>query len=211
MQTVINGIKYDVIVERKKIKNTYLRVKADLKIHISTNYLTPTPLITKFIEDNKSNIENMILRQEKRIEKKEHFYFLGKKYDIVLCNIIKEPEFIDDKVYVNNLTTLNNYVKKYMKKLFKDRLDYNYSLFNDIPYPKLNIRKMVRKWGYCNKKDCVVTLNSDLIKYEIDDLDYVIVHELCHLIEFNHSPNFWKQVKLHKPDYLINKKHLKEE
>lgn len=211
MEVNIKGEKYEVIIERKNNKNTYIRVKPDLKIHVATSYLTTNSSIEKLINKNLNALESMIIKQEKRIEKKEHFYFLGKKYDIVICNIMKEPEFIEDKVYTSSLASLNTYVKKYMKKLFKERLDYNYSLFDNIPYPTLTIRKMVRKWGYCNKKECNVTLNSDLIMYEIDDIDYVIVHELCHLIEFNHSKNFWKQVKLHKPNYLINKKHLKEE
>lgn len=212
MNVVINGEKYEVVIERKNNKHTYLRVKNDMKIHITTNYLTPKPFIEKFIKDNADEIEKMISRIEKRIEKKEQFYFLGKKYDIVLCNIVKVPQIIDDKIYAKDLNSLNNYVKKTMKKLFQERLDYNYEKFNGIiPYPKLVIRKMIRKWGHCNKREEIVTLNSDLIKYEIDDLDYVIVHELCHLIEFNHSPEFWKQVKKYKPDYLINKKHLREE
>ena len=54
---------------------------------------------------------------------------------------------------------------------------------------------MKRKWGYCNKREKLIKLNSELIKYSINEIDYVIVHELSHFIEFNHSKNFWKYVK----------------
>ena len=212
MKINIDGEEYDVVIERKKIKNMYLRVKEDLKIHITCNILMSNSLIKDFIKNNEKEIIKMTERMKKRVEKKTHFYYLGKKYDIVFLNISKTPEIIDDKIYAKDINAINNFIKRNTKLLFRERLDYNYEKFNkEIPYPKLLIRKMTRKWGHCNKKDCVVTLNSDLIKYEIDDLDYVIVHELCHLIEFNHSPAFWKEVKKHKPDYLINKKHLKEE
>lgn len=212
MNVIINGEKYEVVIERKKIKNMYLRVKEDLKIHITCNNLITKTHIEKFIVDNIEDVKKMIERMKKRVEKKEHFYYLGKKYDIVFLNISKTPELIENKIYAKDMNSINNFVKKNTKILFRERLDYNYEKFNgEIPYPKLVIRKMTRKWGHCNKRDCVVTLNSDLIKYEIDDLDYVIVHELSHLIEFNHSKAFWAQVKKHKPDYLINKKHLKEE
>ena len=87
-----------------------------------------------------------------------------------------------------------------------------YNLFEEnIPFPKLTIGKMKRKWGYCNKRQELVKLNFDLIHYSIDEIDYVVVHELCHLIEFNHSPRFWKFVKKYKPNYKENQKVLKEE
>ena len=67
MNVVINGEKYEVVIERKNNKHTYLRVKNDMKIHITTNYLTPKPFIEKFIKDNADEIEKMISRIEKRI------------------------------------------------------------------------------------------------------------------------------------------------
>ena len=79
-----------------------------------------------------------------------------------------------------------------------------------IPYPKVNIKKMTRKWGYNRRSDNLVTLNRELIKYDIDDIDYVIVHELCHFLHFNHSKAFWDSVEYYKPDYKKNKKNLKE-
>ena len=82
---------------------------------------------------------------------------------------------------------------------------------DSIPFPRVNVRKMVRKWGYCNKRDKLVTLNSELIKYSVDDIDYVVVHELCHFLHFDHSKAFWESVKFYKPDYKVNKKHLREE
>ena len=54
---------------------------------------------------------------------------------------------------------------------------------------------MTSRWGVCNIKNHNVTLNLELSKYDISALDYVIVHELSHLIEFNHSKNFWNIVE----------------
>ena len=81
----------------------------------------------------------------------------------------------------------------------------------DIPFPKLIIGKMRRKWGYCNKREKLIKLNFELIKYSINEIDYVIIHELCHFLEFNHSKNFWNYVKKYKPDYKNITKILKEE
>ncbi len=70
---------------------------------------------------------------------------------------------------------------------------------------------MTSRWGVCNTKLKVITLNSDLIYYRRDLIDYVIVHEMCHFYEGNHSDKFWYQVGLRYPDYKIARKRLRVE
>ena len=60
---------------------------------------------------------------------------------------------------------------------------------------------MTSRWGVCNSKLKRVTLNLELIKKEPYCLDYVIVHELSHFIEMNHSNRFWKVVEANYPNY----------
>ena len=106
---------------------------------------------------------------------------------------------------------MDKFLKDETVRVFNERLKINYDKFEErIPYPILKIRKMKAKWGYNRKLDNVVMLNSELIKYSIDEIDYVIIHELCHFLEFNHSRNFWNYVKKYKPNYKENKKVLKE-
>ena len=57
---------YEIIIEKKNNKNTYIRVKEDLKIYISTSYLTPNFAIKNLIENNKKSIIKMIESQEKK-------------------------------------------------------------------------------------------------------------------------------------------------
>ena len=65
MKLEIDGIIYDVIIERKHIKNTYLRVKEDLNIYVTTSYLMPNYLIKKFVKENVDFIRKQINKQEK--------------------------------------------------------------------------------------------------------------------------------------------------
>jgi len=65
-----NGKTYEVIIEKKNNKNTYIRVKEDLKIYVSTSYLAPKIFIKELIKSNKKQIIDMIDRQEKRKKKK---------------------------------------------------------------------------------------------------------------------------------------------
>ena len=69
---------------------------------------------------------------------------------------------------------------------------------------------MKTRWGVCNIRDNSVTLNTRLIEYDIEKLDYVIIHELSHFIHFNHSKSFWKQVEKYTPDYKQIRNELKD-
>jgi len=212
MKVLIDGQYYEVVILRKKIKNIYFRVKSDLKIYVTSCKSASDSYILDLIKSNQVSIIKMINREKKRQEKSSKFFYLGQEYHVVLCNIFKTPTIDDGKIYVSSLKQLDKFLIDEAKRIFPIRLKMCYDKMNaDIPWPKLNIRKMTRKWGYCNKRDELVTLNRELIKYSLDEIDYVIVHELCHFIHFDHSKAFWESVKLYKPNYKDNRKVLREE
>lgn len=211
MEIELGGKIFKVFITRKHIKNMYLRVKPD-GIYITCHYLVTKGMILSFITDNEESILENDERIQKKEKKKEEFYYLGNKYDVVILNTVSKIEFYEDRVYVKNKTYLNTFLKNEAERIFNERVKVCYNLFEeDIPYPKVVIGKMTRKWGYNSKNKKLIKLNFDLIKYSIDEIDYVIIHELCHFIEFNHSPRFWKLVKKYKPNYKENQKVLKEE
>lgn len=210
MKFTYNDNDYDIVIDRKKTnKNTYIRVKSDLVIYVTTNIFTRDKDIIKLIEENEKSIIRMINSQEKKKDSNEGFFYLGKKYDpiyVEYCDI----SFGDSKVFINKNLDVDKWYKKQAKILFKERLDYNYNNFSEsIPYPDLKIRKMTTRWGVCNTKLKTVTLNLELIKRETKYLDYVIIHELSHLIEANHSAKFWKIVEKNCPNYKIIRKKMK--
>ena len=76
MKIRVNDKDYEVIVTRKRgQRNTYLRVKEDLKIYVTTNLLTPMFEIEKIIKENQKSIINMISKMEKRVDKKSRFIY----------------------------------------------------------------------------------------------------------------------------------------
>jgi len=214
MKIRVNDKEYDVVIERKNgQKNTYLRVKEDLKIYVTTNKLTPLFEIKKIINDNQKSILRMINKMEKRNEVNSKFMYLGKEYDIIYTSI-SGVSLGEEKVFINRDVDNENLDKWYKKEasvLFKEHLDTCYNNFTrKIPYPSLTIRKMTTRWGVCNTKDHRVTLNLELMKKPVYCLDYVIMHELSHLIHANHSSEFWKLVEENCPYYKQAKKILKE-
>ena len=208
MKLVINNETYPIEIERKKSnKNTYIRVKKDYTILVTTNYFTSDRKISELITNNQKKILKMIETQQIKNENNTGFFYLGKKYDIVYveyCDI----SFGDSKVFLNRKLDIDRWYKAQAKVLFKERLDALYDQFSRrIPYPSLRIRKMSTRWGVCNVKSKTVTLNLELIKRDVKYLDYVIIHELSHLIYANHSSSFWSLVEENMPNY---KKYLKE-
>ncbi len=209
MEYEIDGIKLKVTVEKKNNKNTYIRVKEGNEVVITTNYFTSKKTILKLLEDNKKFIFKNIKRLELKKEKDDKFYFLGKEYNIIYLK--GQTEIINNNIYTENIKSLEKWLNNEIKILFKERLDFMYNLFEeDIPYPSLRIRKMKTRWGVCNKKLKVVTLNSELIRYDITKLDYVIVHELSHFVHFDHSKEFWRLVEKYYPLYKKVRKELKD-
>lgn len=83
--------------------------------------------------------------------------------------------------------------------LVTDRLK-DISFENNIDYRSINYKKLTRRWGSCDNKKNII-LNLYLVQLPWDLINYVIVHELAHTIELNHSPKFWKIVESIIPDY----------
>ena len=69
---------------------------------------------------------------------------------------------------------------------------------------------MTTRWGVCNVNTHVITINLELIKRDISYLDYVIVHEMSHLIYGDHSKSFWKLVSENIPNYKKYREEMKE-
>ena len=210
MKIEIDNNEYDVIVEKKiSTKNTYIRVKEDGKIYVTCNKFTTNIFIKNLINDNIDKIKKMLGRVEKKEKKKEYFYYLGKQYDIVYMNI-KDISLGEGKVFINPKFDIKKWYKKEAEKVFLEELDKCYKSFcYEIPYPSLCIREMKTRWGVCNTRMKKVTLNLELIKKDIKYLDYVIMHELSHLLYPNHSSSFWKCVEDNMPEYKILRKELK--
>ncbi|MEG2396279.1 MAG: M48 family metallopeptidase, partial [Oscillospiraceae bacterium] len=77
-----------------------------------------------------------------------------------------------------------------------------------IPNVIIKIRKMKSRWGSCQPKTGIVTLNSQLINAPIGCIEYVVLHELCHFVQPNHSKDFYSLVSAIMPDYKERKKLL---
>ena len=189
MEYYLKDKKVNLIINKKlSKKNLTLTIDDDMNIVINSNYFINNKDIYNFIDINKDKIIRML---DSKLKEKE-YYFLGKK--------IEKVDNYDEFLKKN--------IKKYTELIIDDIVNnFTYSL------PKFTIRyrKMKTRWGVCNNKLKVITLNTLLIKKDLKYLNYVIVHELSHFIYQNHSKDFWNVVEENCKDYKRIRKDLKNE
>ena len=206
MKYKLDNIEIDVIIERKKIKNIYFRIKEDLKLYISCGYLCSDKYIEKLLNDNKNSIKKMYNNMLNKTNIKKNIYYLGTKMNYIHNDKI----YIDGlNIYGPSIEIINDYLEKNSINIFKDRLNSLIIQFSNLPNFRLRTRHMKTRWGVCNKSSMTVTLNTELIHKDVSLIDYVIIHELCHFKYMNHSKEFWNEVEKYYPYYKLARKRLK--
>ncbi|MDR5658959.1 SprT family zinc-dependent metalloprotease [Serpentinicella sp. ANB-PHB4] len=150
----------------------------------------------------------------------ETLYYLGEvcSLDVVLDKEITIPEVrkIEGKIQVHSGSTDKETIKEALKQWYFNEareciegiiLDYQSVL--KVKPTKITIKDQKKRWGSCTSKEHVL-FNWKLIMAPKSVIEYVVVHELCHLIHLNHSKEFWQLVKNTLPNYELSKNHLKK-
>ncbi len=211
LEVKIHGTTYPVVIEKKKNKNTYIRVNQNFEIYVTTSYFVTGKAIIKLLKENEDAIYKMIEKKRKEQAREKKFYYLGQEYEIYVMPTNREVEIYDHTIMIPSEKKLQSFLKKQMKELFTEHYDYWYQQFEEpIHKPKLKFRKMKTRWGVCNRRDDSITLNTRLLEYDTKYLDYVIIHELSHLVHFDHSKAFWEVVSKYCPDYQILRKEMRD-
>ena len=211
MKNKLDNIDYEVIINKKNNKNLYIRVKDDMKIYVSCNYFTTKGMIEKILNENKEALRKMLSKAQNIKEKKDRFFYLGYEYDIIYKEDTKVTTIIGNNIYTKNEKTLEKWLKEETIRIFDERYVYVFNHFKEnIKSPILKIRTMKTRWGVYNRLNHTITLNSKLIEYDVEKIDYVIIHELSHIIHFNHSKSFWNLVSKYCKNYKKIRKEMKD-
>ena len=215
----------DIIInlKRKNIKNMYLRVKPPKgEVHISAPILMSDKNIIDFVKSKKSWIkkqQNYILTNNIKAPFKytngEKHPLWGEKYTLQLTTYKHAFVDIDNSIiYLPKRSTIEKR-KNELNELYRQELKLRLGKVADkcinIVGRKpthITVRKM-KNWGNC-KSNGRITLNLNLAKKDPICLEYVLIHELCHLVEFNHGKNFKKLMDKYCPNWKEIKKRLNE-
>ena len=188
-----------------------MRFKDQNTLEVSCNRFVSNHEIMKILEKNRSSLEKMQKKKEKEEQKDIFFQYLGKSYTRIFDGVTKDVTFIDDNVIAKDEKTLDTFYKKECIRVFTNEVNRIVPYFKNIPKFSLKIRFMKTRWGVNHITNRTITLNSELLKKEIDLLDYVIIHELCHFYEANHSSRFWSHVGEYYPKYKEARKRLRND
>lgn len=173
---------YNVEVRRSKRKSAAIKITADMQIVV---------FVPLYVSDNE--IERMVISKSKWID--EHM--------LKVQSTIDERSKLE-KITFEQIKELADQAVEYIPK----RVKY-YAEKENFVYNKITIKNLVSRWGSCSTKgnlnfNCLLMLTPDYV------IDYIVVHELCHLREMNHSEKFWTEVEKIMPDYQRAELWLKQ-
>lgn len=199
----------DVNVIRRPNKKIYMRFKNATELEVSCSRLIPSFEIERVLNTNKDALLKMYLHKYKEEMSEAYFCYLGRKYTKLFDGETKDVYFDGELVVAKDEKVLDKFYQKECLRVFQSEMDRMLPYFHDIPRFTLRVRKMSTRWGVNNRGSMTITLNSDLLKRDMDLLDYVIIHELCHYYEPNHSDRFWAHVEEYYPKYKEARKRLR--
>ena len=208
-EIILKEKKIPVKIIFKKIKNVYFRFDDNGFLVVSASISLSLKKIKKLIIENEDAIYKLYLKKEKKKDEEGIIRLLGLKYKLEVSEDFKQVLFSDGSIKTPSINALNDYLKKITHQVFIEETEKIKRIMPNIPNFSLKIRKMKTRWGVCNYVKNTVTLNSELIKYQREIIDYVIVHELSHFTYHNHSKEFWDYVKIYFPDYKKARKELR--
>jgi len=215
-------LKIDAII-RSNRKTFSLEVSGDAKLTVRVPQRASLDEIKSLVsrksswikEKQKKALERYRKFPAKRFQEGEHFLFLGKSYTLSIHEDPPSPmafsgeEFILDRDRINDARNL--FVRWYRdqaKSIIPERSKW-YSSFIGLRFVRVNITGAAKRWGSCSRKKNL-NFSWRLIMAPPEIIDYVILHELAHLKEQNHSKRFWNMVSSMCPDYRAYRKWLKE-
>lgn len=146
--------------------------------------------------------------QKKEFKPGERFLYLGREYILKISNggeiALNEYLYFPQKFFKDPRQKMIAWYINQARGEFTRRAEF-YSQLTGWRFKFLKISRARTRWGSCGAKNSI-NLNWRLILAPIEIIDYVVVHELAHTVEKNHSKRFWDRVEEFKPDY---KKHIR--
>ena len=174
----------DVEIIRSKRKSMEIQICPDGHLRVRAPYFTTDTEICDFLREKSNWISKhrAIVKERRRREQETDWHRLSAQ---------EIKELADEAIRI-----LPQKVQRFAEKI-------------GVDYGRITIRNQKTRWGSCSGKgnlnfNCLLMLTPD------DVQDYVVIHELCHLKQMNHSSKFWAEVEHMMPDYKQKRKWLKE-
>lgn len=218
------SVEIEYVLDFKDRKNLTIKVYPDCIVKITAPYETPLEKIEQhikkkapwIIKQQREFLSYQPFTPERIYVNGETHLYLGRQYKLrVETDIRNEVKLFRGRITV--LCKNDNNVKEILSKWYREKafvhfeeiLNKVFPLFkkHKITKPELYIRSMEKRWGSCTPNGKII-LNPELIKAPKGSIEYVIVHELCHLVHHNHTKAFYNLQEFMMPDWKKWKEKL---
>lgn len=213
---------------RSRRRTIELQINSDSSLIVRAPLRVSERYINKLVYKKRlwiSKKQEFMLRQKQLTKQKEFisgesFLYLGNTYKLQIVDNSKLPllplslesstgTFFLSRTHLDKAKELFMlWYKEQAKQKITERVDF-YCSQTGLKYNKVRITDAGSRWGSCGSKNSL-NFNWRLIMAPPGVLDYVVVHEVAHITEKNHSKRFWLKVETIFPDYKIHRKWLKE-
>jgi len=225
----LKGRKVEYELERKRVKNINLRIRPDCSVYVSANNGVPQSAIEAFLSKKAGCILTALDKyadiakyadNDHSFVTGESFGYLGKDLRFMLTSGEKN-EVTSDGVYLSLVVTnandtavkqklISQWYDAQCKTVFDEVIAVVYLVFQKygVAMPKLTLRDMTSRWGSCQPKRGMITLNKRLIEAPRNCIEYVMMHEFIHFLHPNHSKKFYDMLSVLMPDWKERKRIL---
>lgn len=219
-------------LERKAVKNINLRINANEEIWVSANTSVSQGRINAFVLEQKSFIERALAKIRRRnssrparqtYETGSTVYVWGSAWPLTITEKSPLAVTLKDRIVYMDLgpsianADRENLFHQFLKYSLQEHLQELFTpIYNavsakyPIPLPQIRIRWMKTRWGSCTPLRRAITLNAALAAVSPECAAYVILHELCHFIQPNHSKAFYALVGQFMPNWQELRQQLNQ-
>lgn len=200
-------------VIKPSLKNSYISVNSESKVILKTSKVSRFYIENLLIE-KEGWIRKQLLKIEQnppiQVNLEDEVLLFGDIYSVdsdealelrTLLQRLRKPN------QKNILRCYDDFYKMYALKYLTSRTQ-EFSQIMNLKYKEIKLKKMRSRWGSCSSGR-VITFNTQLIKLKKEQIDYVVVHELAHLVHMNHSKDFHSLVERYIPDAKRVRKDIK--
>ena len=198
---------FDVTLNfKKRVKNLRLRVDKNAKISMSLPFYSTQKSAFAFLAKHAEWLVATHARISANLPLENEFIFLGVKFQ----NFSAPDgggEIYAGEILAPNFTALENFKKARAKQIYGEMI----AKFEPLiarPATRLCVRKMATRWGSCNSRKGYINLSLNLIEKPLAQVEYVVLHELAHLLYPHHGTKFYEFIAGIMPDFRSRERAL---
>lgn len=221
---IVSGL--PVLIVRKAIKNLHLgvyppdgRVRVAAPLRVSDDAVR-LAVISKlgWIKRQRARFEAQPRQSKREMIRGESHFFLGKRYRLIVIHREGAPKALlrsrAIKLYVpaqmnaaKREQVLQRWYREQLKELIPQMIE-KWEAIIGIKVAAWGVKKMKTKWGSCNSEARRIWLNLELAKKPIQCLEYVVVHEIVHLLQRKHNDQFTSLMNRYMPQWRLHRDEL---